>query len=135
MPSWRLRTTVLTRGRIFSQAGNELGASSFPARNELSMLFPYTSFPAGYELILKLTKNTASGSVKCMLKEFKKHWVERAFQENFVKSDEITFYSKFTEKICEICNRANIASWCFKRLYPLPPHYLYPLLHTVCLIM
>ncbi len=37
-------------GRIFSQAGNEL-----------SMLFPYTSFPAGNELILKLTKNTASG--------------------------------------------------------------------------
>jgi hypothetical protein len=48
-------------GRIFSQAGNELGASSFPARNELSMLFPYTSFPAGNKLILKLTKNTASG--------------------------------------------------------------------------
>ncbi len=50
----------LTRGRIFSQAGNELGASSFPAMNELTMLFPYTSFPAGNELILKLTKNTAS---------------------------------------------------------------------------
>ncbi len=47
-------------GRIFSQAVNELGASSFPARNELSMLFPYTSFPAGNELILKLTKNTTS---------------------------------------------------------------------------
>ncbi len=50
------------RGRIFSQAGNELGASLFPARSELSMLFPYTLFPAGNELILKLTKNTASGS-------------------------------------------------------------------------
>ncbi len=50
-----------TRGRTFSQAGNELGASLFPARNKLSMLFPYTSFPAGNELILKLTKNTASG--------------------------------------------------------------------------
>ncbi len=49
------------RGRIFSQAGNELGASSFPTRNELSMIFPYTSFPTGDELILKLTKNTASG--------------------------------------------------------------------------
>ncbi len=49
-----------TRGRIFSQAGNELGASSFPARNKLSMLFPYTSFPAGNELVFKLTKNTAS---------------------------------------------------------------------------
>jgi hypothetical protein len=32
----------LTGGRIFSQAGNELGASSFPARNELKMLFQYT---------------------------------------------------------------------------------------------
>ncbi len=41
-------------------AGNELGASSFPARNELSMLFPYTLFTAGNELILKLNKNTAS---------------------------------------------------------------------------
>jgi hypothetical protein len=51
----------ITRGRIFSQAVNELGASSFPARNELSMLFPYASFPAGNELVLKLTKNTASG--------------------------------------------------------------------------
>jgi hypothetical protein len=40
--------------------GTRLGASSFPARNELSMLFPYTSYPAGNELILKLTKNTAS---------------------------------------------------------------------------
>jgi hypothetical protein len=38
----------------------ELGARSFPARNELSMLFPYTSFSAGNELLLKLTKNTAS---------------------------------------------------------------------------
>jgi hypothetical protein len=47
-------------GRIFSQAGNELGARSFLARNELSMVFPYTSFPAGNELVLKLTKNTAS---------------------------------------------------------------------------
>ncbi len=47
-------------GRIFSQVGNELGASSFPARNELSMFFPYTLFPAGNELVLKLTKNTAS---------------------------------------------------------------------------
>jgi hypothetical protein len=28
------------RVRIFSQAGNKLGASSFQARNELSMLFP-----------------------------------------------------------------------------------------------
>ncbi len=50
---------IACRGRIFSKAGNELGASSFPARNELSMLFPYTSFPTGNEL--KLTKNTASG--------------------------------------------------------------------------
>ncbi len=48
------------RGRIFSQTGNELGASSFPARNDLSMLFPYNSLPAGKELVLKLTKNTAS---------------------------------------------------------------------------
>ncbi len=48
-------------GRIFSQAKNELGASSFPGRNELSMLFLYTSFPAGNEHVLKLTKNTASG--------------------------------------------------------------------------
>ncbi len=47
-------------GRIFSQAGNELGASSFSARNELTMIFPYTSFTAGNELILKLTKNTAT---------------------------------------------------------------------------
>ncbi len=53
-------TMSLSWGRIFNQAGNELGASSFPARNELSMLFPYTSFPAGNEPILKLTKNTAS---------------------------------------------------------------------------
>ncbi len=52
---------MISRGRIFSHAGNELGASSFPARNELSMLFPYSSFPAGNELVLKLTKNTASG--------------------------------------------------------------------------
>jgi hypothetical protein len=49
-----------SRGRIFSHAGNKLGASLFPARNELSMLFPYTSFTAGNKLILKLTKNTAS---------------------------------------------------------------------------
>ncbi len=40
---------------IFSQAGNKL-----------SMLFPYTSFPAGTELILKLTKNTASGDVELL---------------------------------------------------------------------
>ncbi len=52
--------TSVCLDRIFSQAVNELGASSFPARNELSMLFPYTSFPAGNELTLKLTKNTAS---------------------------------------------------------------------------
>jgi hypothetical protein len=51
----------VTRSRIFSQAGNELGASLFPARNKLSMLFPCTLFPSGNELILKLTKNTASG--------------------------------------------------------------------------
>jgi hypothetical protein len=38
---------TLTWGRIFSQAGNELGTNSFPARNKLSMLFPYTSFSAG----------------------------------------------------------------------------------------
>ncbi len=44
------------RGRIFSQAGNEQGASSFPSKNELSMLFPYTLFPTGNELILQLTK-------------------------------------------------------------------------------
>jgi hypothetical protein len=50
-----------SRGCIFSQAGNELGASLFPAWKELSMHYPYTSFPAGNELILKLTKNTASG--------------------------------------------------------------------------
>jgi hypothetical protein len=50
------------RGGIFSQAGNEQGASSFSARNEFLMLFPYTSFPAGNELILKLNKNTASVS-------------------------------------------------------------------------
>jgi hypothetical protein len=37
-----------------------MGTNSFSARNELSMLFPYTSSPAGNELILKLTKNTAS---------------------------------------------------------------------------
>ncbi len=49
--------------RIFSQAGNELGANSFSARNELSMLFPYTSFPAGNELVSKLTKNTASEAI------------------------------------------------------------------------
>ncbi len=36
-----------TIGRIFRQSGNELGASMFPARNELSMLLQYTSFPAG----------------------------------------------------------------------------------------
>ncbi len=53
--------TLINRGRIYSQAGNELGASSLLARNMLSMLFPYTSFLAGNELILKLTKNTASG--------------------------------------------------------------------------
>ncbi len=48
------------RGRVFSQAGNELGASSITARNELSMFFPYTSFTAGNKLFLKLAKNTAS---------------------------------------------------------------------------
>jgi hypothetical protein len=56
-----VETTEGNRARIFSQAGNELRASSFPARNELSMLFPYTLFPAGNELVLKLAKNTASG--------------------------------------------------------------------------
>jgi hypothetical protein len=55
-----LSDPIQTRGRIFSQAGNKMGASSFPAKNKLSMLFPYTSFPARNELILKLTKNTAS---------------------------------------------------------------------------
>ncbi len=49
------------RGRTFSQAGNELGVSSIIARNELSMLFPYTCLlTAGNELVLKLAKNTAS---------------------------------------------------------------------------
>ncbi len=57
---WRGGFLGQPKGRIFSQTGNELGASSFPARNELSMLFPYNSLPAGNELVLKLTKNTAS---------------------------------------------------------------------------
>jgi hypothetical protein len=57
MPVRQLRDN---RGRIFSQAGNELALSSFPSRNELIMLVPYTLFPAGNELILKLTKTTAS---------------------------------------------------------------------------
>ncbi len=56
----RLPKNIPFRGRIFSQAGKELGVSLFPARNEPSMLFPYTSFPVENELILKLTKNTAS---------------------------------------------------------------------------
>jgi hypothetical protein len=47
-----------------------LGASSLPARNKLSMLFPYTSFPAGNELILKLTKNKASGFIIFGRKKF-----------------------------------------------------------------
>ncbi len=57
-----------TRGGIFSQAGNKLGASSFPALNKLSMLFPYTSLLAGNEHVLKLTKNTASGRYFQILK-------------------------------------------------------------------
>jgi hypothetical protein len=39
-----------------------LGTSWERARSQFLMLFPYTSFPAGNELILKLTKNTASVS-------------------------------------------------------------------------
>ncbi len=64
----------LTRGRIFSHAGNELGASSFPARTELSMLFPYTLLPAGNELVFKLTKNTASGKTKYCTGKDLYHW-------------------------------------------------------------
>jgi hypothetical protein len=35
-----------TRGRIFSQAGNKLGASSFLARNELLNAFPLYLVPS-----------------------------------------------------------------------------------------
>ncbi len=63
----------MSRGRIFSQAGNKLEASSFPARNKLSMLFPYTSFPAGNELLLKLTKNTASAVLVVNCKKIINH--------------------------------------------------------------
>ncbi len=58
----------VNRGRILSQAGNELGASLFPAKNELSMLFPYTLFPTGNKLVFKLTKNTASGVIVLEIK-------------------------------------------------------------------
>ncbi len=37
-----------------------LGMSSFPARRELSVVFPCISCPAGNELVLSMTKNTAS---------------------------------------------------------------------------
>jgi hypothetical protein len=43
----------LSRGRIFSQAGNELGTNS-------SMFFPYTLCLAGNVLAPKMTKNSAS---------------------------------------------------------------------------
>ncbi len=59
------------RGRIFSQAENELRASSFPARNELSMLFPNTLFPAWNKLVLKLTKNSDSVEIGYL------QWVSR----------------------------------------------------------
>ncbi len=65
---WRIVLGFLARLKLLNalylrpyQAGNEVGASSFLARNELSMLFPYASFPAGNELVLKLAKNMASG--------------------------------------------------------------------------
>jgi hypothetical protein len=56
----RMHINIIIEATFLVRLGNELGASSFPARNKLSMLFPYTSFPAGNELVLKLTKNRAS---------------------------------------------------------------------------
>jgi hypothetical protein len=52
---------VSSRGRIFSQAENEVGVSSLLARNKLFSVLPYTSCLAGNELVPKLTKNTAAG--------------------------------------------------------------------------
>jgi hypothetical protein len=60
--SWYESPYKVPWDRIFNQAGNELGASLFPASNELLMLFLYNLFPAGNELFIKLTKNSASGS-------------------------------------------------------------------------
>jgi hypothetical protein len=71
------------RGRIFSQAGNELEACSFPARNKLSMLFPSTSFPAKNELILKLTKNMASEAIFLVVCDPSKN-EPRATKSNYV---------------------------------------------------
>jgi hypothetical protein len=51
------------RGRIFSQAGKELGASSFLAWSELLTAFfsiPRASI-ARNDLVLKMTSNSASG--------------------------------------------------------------------------
>ncbi len=44
-----------------------LGTSSFPARNELSVAFPYTLCPAGNDLMPSMTKNTTSD---CVLVKF-----------------------------------------------------------------
>jgi hypothetical protein len=59
----------VSRGRIYSQAGNKLGASSFLARNDLFTAFSYTSCLAVNELVPKLTKNTASDLIRALKKQ------------------------------------------------------------------